>query len=834
MAKKSSDILRSVQEELEIQKQILEINRSINNEFTGYLNAKRNLKNAEEEIFEIEKAMSLLVTNGMSQNDKIYKEFKRQLDLKNRLLQAQRQEIKNASILVMSYKEFTKLSMATFAGFLPNIINFLAEADKSFKNVNQTLGLTGDRAKLMTSNLMEASSYAMSMGVSFEDLGKIQTSYTDEMGNSVLLSKENLKNIIAIGKGTKMGTDIAGKMVGKFDLIGKSVTQVKDFYEDAVKSSVKFGVSATKVIDALNDNFDRSQQYVFKGGIEGLKKMSMFATKFKVDMTSVFNAMDKANSLEGAVDMAAQLQVIGGKFAQTDPFSLLYQARNDAEGFTKTMQSLTKGMANFNKTTGEFEIQAGDLNRLRLAADATGMSFEDLIKQAKQGAKVNAIGGLLGGKLGKEEKEFIEGVAQIQKDGNFKVQISPNEFRDIRQLSLGQVKALMESNKSLEERAKDAQAFDEVLKNTINEMKTLFLPLLKSINGIVQSEFGKGAFKLGLGLMAASALIGTLSPIFGVLKTLAPGLLSGKLFGTTKGRSSGPARDAAGRFTGKSTTFATEAAENGKAAGGAWKNILAYGAAVVMVGGGIWLATKGISAMAEAFKGLNSDQLIGINVSLAILGVTLGGLALVMATLGPIAAGPLVAFGAGIGLIGAGVGIAAAGIGFMAQGFGDMFDSLSKVTDPKLIMGMNSLMLSMAGLGTTSLLFANPLAWIGLNKLSGSIGDISEKIRGANFDSLTVAATQFNNIASAIEKINDKKLDKLIAVSESLSGIGTLVTALNSLNSIFGDAIEVKFKDEKINLQVDVTANLDGQKVSSMLSKQVPLHIERARKGSAS
>jgi hypothetical protein len=827
--KSSAELAQDARDELEIRLEIEKVNKRINNDFTGYLNEKRDLLDKEQEINSIGEALLDLQGDLTDEGQKYYLMKKREYDLGMKIISAQRQQLKNASILTMSMKEFQKVSVAAFSGFLPNILNFLADADKAFKNVNLSLGLSGEQAKIMTSNLMEASSYAMSMGVSFEDLGKIQTSYTDEMGNAVILSKENLKNVIAIGKGTKMGTDVAGKMVGKFDLIGKSVTQVKSFYEDAVNSSAKFGVSAEKVIDKINENLDRSQQYVFKGGVDGLKKMAMYSTKFKVDMTSVFNAMDKANSLEGAVDMAAQLQVIGGKFAQTDPFRLLYQARNDAEGFTKTMQGLTKGMANYNKTTGEFEIQAGDLNRLRLAADATGMSYEELIKQAKQGAKINAIGGLLGGRMGKEEQDFVEGVAQIQKDGNFKIQIAPGEFKDIRQLSQGQVKALMDSNKTLEERAKDAQAFDEVLRNTINEMKTTLLPIIKGINYIVQSDTAKFLLKTGVILMGITAAMSAFSPLISAIKLIAPSIkgssIADKILG---GKGAGSVIPNVG-----TEALPDQMKRTGDAAGTSYKNILAFGGAILLVGGGIWLATKGISAMAVAFRGLNGDQIVGVNVALVTLGLTLGGLAALAIPLGA-AAPELILFGAGIALIGAGVGIAAAGVGYMAKSFGEMFESIANVTDPKVILGINSLMLSMTALGASSLLFANPLAWIGLKMLGNTIGDISDKIREANFDSLSVASKNFEGIASAIEKINEKKLDKLIAVSESLSGIGSLVTVLNSLQNMFGDSIEVKFKDQDLQLHVDITTNMDSQQIGSKLSRTIPLHIERAKKGSSS
>ena len=833
MAQRSNQQLQDALDELEIQKKILELNKQINNEFTGYFNAKKMLLETEQDIADIQQLQDDLVRNGIDINSRDFKNQQRILNNKRKLLDLQKQELKNTSLIAMSYNAIEKSSMALFSGAITNIVKYLLDADKAYKSLNMEIGLSGERSKLLLSNMTGAASYAARMGVSFEELAKIQSVYTDEMGRSVLLTSQSLQDIVDIGKGTKLGVDMAAKLAARFNLMGKSVRSTRDFVEDAVNSAGRYGVSSTAVLSKINENLEKSQGYVFKGGVAGLAKMSEYATKFKVDMNSVFAALDKANSLEGAVDMASQLQVIGGKFAKQDPFKLLHQARTDAAGFTLTMQGLTKGMATYNKTTGEFEIQAGDLNRLKLAADATGMSYEELIKQAKQGAQLDTIGQQLSGsRLSKEAREFVQGVAAIQKDGSFKIQLPDGTMKDIRGITNEQVKALIGSKQSLDQAALNAQSFDEVFKNTIMELKSTLLPILKQINSITKFLADNRSLTyaiagLGTIMLGVPAIIGTFKPWLKYAQ-----LLKGSsLLGGGGAASTVTSTVGAGGAVGPGSTN-----PNGPVSSNAAKNMLAFGAAALMVGGAIWLATKGIAAMAESFKELNVEQLSALKTVLLGLGLGIGALAIGMAILaGPlaVAAGPMLAFGGAIALVGLGIGVAAAGIGYMAKGFATMFDSLSKVTDPKILQGLGALILSMSGLGVSAMLFANPLTWIGLKVLSSSIGDITDKLKDAKFDSLAVAGNNFNKIADAIEKINDKKLDKLIAVSQSLSGMGGLVTAIASLKNVFGDSIEVKFKEQKVDLQVNVTNTIDGARLGSVISKFVPLTIEKSRKGSA-
>lgn len=826
---------------------LLEYEQRINSSFEGYLDGQKELIKLKTLIQGFDERILELQQNDNQLNREQIKYLQQQKEFYSGTIALQEKNLANVNLLVFGYQKIEKIFMGLTAGALAAFANYVLDADKSWRQLNLTIGTSNAQADIFKSNLADAAKQSAQLGATYGDLAEIQETYNDNLGTAVALSSQNLTNIAEMAKGTRMGGAEAAKMAAQFTLMGKSIGDIKDFYQDVVNQSIKFGVNANVAIKKINDNLAISQKYVFKGGVDGLKNMSIYATKFNVSMSSVFNAIEKTNSLEGAVDAVAQLQVLGGKFAQVDPFKLLYESRNDAEAFTKTMQGLTRGIATFNKSTGQFDITAGDLQRLRLAADATGMSFEDLIAQAKQGSKIDMIDGMLGNRLNKDQKSFVESMAQISKKGNFQIQIDANHFSDIRDLTGQQIDLLMQNNKTLDQQAKDSQTFKDTFNNIVHELQATFLPVLQKVDDILKavlsSSFGKWATIIGASVIGAVGILGYLQKAMGVLTPIFPFLknLNGKTITSLFKRGGGRVESAISQQAIGTTTESVEgmngAIQNsGEAAGAAWKNLLAFGGAVLMIGGGIFLATKGIASMATALGGLNDKQLAAFNSALIDFGIGFGAIILIMSGLAfsgvlEAAALGLGVFGAAVLVLGAGIGIAAAGLGYMAKGFGEMFDSLSKVTDPNLLSNLSGLIFSLTALGSSALLFANPLAWVGLKVLTSTIGDFADKISELNFVNVSTGAESFNQIATAINSINDAKLDKLMELSNSLGTLGSIAAIFSNFTNLFGEGVEVHFKDQIIPLTINLTNEIDGKEITRMISRKLPLNIQSNKKG---
>jgi hypothetical protein len=213
--------------------------------------------------------------------------------------------------------------------------------------------------------------------------------------------------------------------------------------------------------------------------------MSIQAEKFKTTIEGVAGFAEKLFTPEGAIDAAAQLQVLGGEWAKiADPFSLMYKARNDMAGLQKSMIEATAGVAQFNKATGEFEISGMEMHRLREISKVTGQSVDELAQSAKELAKTKAIKMQISASVDKNYEDFITSTAQYNKDkGGYFIEIGGKEknIKDLNALNNSELKNIVLQQENLKKRAIEAKSVDELWTNLKDSFKATLLPLLKGI-----------------------------------------------------------------------------------------------------------------------------------------------------------------------------------------------------------------------------------------------------------------------------------------------------------------------------------------------------------------
>lgn len=836
--KQVSDRLNEIREEKALLDDIEKINKSMSSDLSTFLSAKKKIREVDNEINDLAHQLNELGKISGAQNTDEYKNLEKQLLNRQKIAQSVKGTLSTQNLLYATGNSLLKKNNEILQSqnlTFKSILEHINDADDAVRKLNLSLGISEHSGSGIRDVFNRTASYANDLGLSVKDLAGAYQSYADETGRVVRLNDSNLKAISQIAKGTTMGAEQAGAMAGQFELIGKNAEQTRDFYENLVNSSEKFGINSSKVIKLVNDNFKKAQQYVFKGGVKALGDMAKFAEKFKVDMSGVFSAMDKARGLEGAVDMAAQLQVIGGEFAKTDPFQLLFQARNDAAGFAKTMQGLTKNLTTFNKETGEFDIAAGNLDRLRLAADATGQPLENLIEQAKRGAQINMAEGMLG-QLTKDNREFVSSIAKIQKGGKIVISTPDGGIKDIRELTDSEISIMREANKSLEARAKESQNFNELITNTINSLKSLLLPIVKPLtNFITWMDTNRDWLKYVFGGMAL------LAGATWLIKAGANIALGAKdLLGAFKqGQGLMGLAGKGGNLPGASNVMnPTQISSVGTAAGASAKGLLAFGAAILMVGGAISIASIGLAKLVESFNGLTGEQSLG---ALTAITLTLGGFVSIMYAMIPAitalgiagTAGSigLLALGGSFLMIGTGIGIAAAGIGFLVKSMGGLIGSLSQLANPDMVSGLGALALSLPAIALGMTTLGNPLALLGAYALVKTFTALSE-VKG-----IDTLGDNFEKLTTAIAKIDTEKLDKIKETANAISEMDSLSNNIfGALNNIFGEKeMTVKFADnQKVNLQVDITNTIDGNVLGSKISRQIQTSLENGKKEGSS
>jgi outer membrane lipoprotein SlyB len=365
----------------------------------------------------------------------------------------------------------------------------LFDIDKSIRVASLSMGLLNDRTSMFRDTLSKAGNNTISFGVGIKELAELQSEYSEELGRSVLLSEKQLESVAQISKGTTLGAQGAARMASDMEQQGLSAERTSEYIEDALNNASAMGLDGSRVIKNIQQNIKLLNKYNFKNGVEGLKKMALTAAKLNIDMNSVGPMADKLFDIEGAVNMSAQLQVLGGAWARlSDPFHLMYMARNDMAGLTKEIADAASESASFNKENKQFEISAMEMQRLRLVAQQTGVEFDTLATMAKNAARNLNIKKQINIGFGKDKdalNEFIENTATFDKNGKavilLKGQSDPKLVSQLNSADEAILNSMIAEKKTLKQRADASQTFDETLTNLQNQFKQLFLPFIDAI-----------------------------------------------------------------------------------------------------------------------------------------------------------------------------------------------------------------------------------------------------------------------------------------------------------------------------------------------------------------
>jgi hypothetical protein len=373
-------------------------------------------------------------------------------------------------------------------------------------------------------------------GMSVKDAGEMMAGMSDELNttNFSVLSKatEDFASIAgATGAASKEITTISGELMR----MGKSSGEVKDYFEGADKMARSFGISSKKAIDGISRNLTKMRTMGFVGGEKSLAKMVVTAEKLNMNVDEIFDVAKKARNIEGAMEMASELQLAGGSFANINPMDLLAAARKGPAELQKILTTMGKDVGRFNKETGEYEFDPVDIERLQIVADATGQSLDSITKGIQKSGldkeKIEPFAGMMDG-LDEADKALAQSslgdmMKFNEKNGKFEIDADNDLAKKMGITSLDQIgekeiKAMLEKKKNdektLEEQNKRNQSFEESLKNfwgALESIFTVFEPVLNILTGALQGITkvvgklpGWGKWIVG-SLVVAFALFGT-------------------------------------------------------------------------------------------------------------------------------------------------------------------------------------------------------------------------------------------------------------------------------------------------------------------------------------
>ena len=249
--------------------------------------------------------------------------------------------------------------------------------------------------------------------VSADELIGLQETYSNTIGRNIQISASDQENMAAMFRVMGEG---GGDFAAKLENFGLSYTDAANKAGKMFKEAGKYGISFDKYSKNVANNIKLAQNYTFKNGIKGLESMAKKATAMKLDMQQVASFADKVSTVEGAINTGAQLQVLGGSFAQfSDPMGMMNEALTDMEGLQDRFEKMIGGLGNFDAQKGEIAISAFDKQRIKVAAEAMGMSYDQVMETAMAKGRQKFIGDQIANKgYTEDEQELLKNIATVQ------------------------------------------------------------------------------------------------------------------------------------------------------------------------------------------------------------------------------------------------------------------------------------------------------------------------------------------------------------------------------------------------------------------------------------
>jgi|688.fasta_scaffold134564_2 hypothetical protein len=329
-------------------------------------------------------------------------------------------------------------------GSFKETLNAVSNFDTKLISTARNLGQSAGYAKSVENELGKAAVNVVKMGGSLEDVLATFKDVNAAIGKTTYLSQQFYENVEAIEKyGVKGETIIS--FAKFFDKVGGGMDAATQKQIELVNTAKAYGLNVGKFLGTVGEKLDIINKYGFPKGVSDLSSMVVKSQLLGDTLSVAQSFADKImDSPEKAYEYAAQLQTLGGSFSQLgDGAQLLYMAQNDLKGLNDQVINATRGIATFNKETGQFEISANERLRLKglkdLGIDANVVE-ETALKLAKQEKIMNEFNfspKLFEG-ISKEQQQTLANYAQITAGGVIKI-----EGQDFNKLDNSQMQKIL-------------------------------------------------------------------------------------------------------------------------------------------------------------------------------------------------------------------------------------------------------------------------------------------------------------------------------------------------------------------------------------------------------
>jgi hypothetical protein len=303
---------------------------------------------------------------------------------------------------------------------------------KLLEDINTKTGLTGKLSKDFREEISNAGPRLAQLGISFETLAGVAQGLVEKSGKFNLINQQSFEQAAKVGQAYLGSMSELTNMLPDFEKVGIGAKGTFDAVEKAGKSSLTLGLNSQRVSKDLATNIGKLNEYGFQKGVEGLARMVQKSIEFRLSMDAVSQVAEKVFSPESALELSANLQVLGGAIGDfNDPLKLMYMATNNVEGLQDSIINAASSLATYNQEQGRFEVTGVNLRKVREMATALGMDYKELTKTAVAAQeRLSAKEMLSGLRIEDEDKEFLTNMSQM-KNGKMTIELQSEKMRDL-------------------------------------------------------------------------------------------------------------------------------------------------------------------------------------------------------------------------------------------------------------------------------------------------------------------------------------------------------------------------------------------------------------------
>jgi len=312
------------------------------------------------------------------------------------------------------------------------IVDQLKMESELLSEVNSKVGISGELSDGLRKDMVAASVEASKYGVTLKDIGDLYTGMSEKSGKFAIINRELIEKSVPVATALSKTMSEYADTISEFEKVGLGMDKTNKLLEQTTVRSNSLGLSAKKIATDIQSNIGKLNEYGFQNGFKGLERMVQKAAEFRMEMSSVTAIADKVFSPEGAIDLAANLQVLGGAMGDfNDPIKLMYNATNNVGGLQDALIGAAQGLATYNQEQGRFEITGVNLRKSKEMAAALGITMGELGKTAIAAAERSSAATALMSNafdIPDDQKEFLTNMSRMQ-DGEMKI-VVPESLMD--------------------------------------------------------------------------------------------------------------------------------------------------------------------------------------------------------------------------------------------------------------------------------------------------------------------------------------------------------------------------------------------------------------------